>query len=248
MQTIIFTDGSSLGNPGPGGWGAIIVYNDDKLKVESLKLKVQEFGGRVEHTTNNRMELSAAIEALSFLSSYRLKTIDYRLTLYTDSSYVINGITKWISGWKKNGWVTKDKKEVLNRDLWEMLGELTETTNIEWKYVGGHVGVRGNERCDEIATKFAEGEKVDLYKGVIENYLVPNILDITFDESMAIEKSKLKTRSAVPAFSYVSKVLGKIETHKTWKECEARVKGVSGAKYKKALSESDERKIIDEWK
>lgn len=256
METIIFTDGSSRGNPGPGGWGVIIVKHDNsqtdadytQTDAEKSKKKIIELGGREEHTTNNRMELQAAISALSFLSNYRLKTKDYKLILYTDSSYVINGITKWVFGWQKNNWITKEKKEVLNRDLWEKLSKLVQNKKIEWKYVGGHVGIVGNERCDMIATGFADGATVDLYNGSIENYPIPNILNIFFDESKAKAKSSSSARSKAPAFSYVSKVDGIIEKHKTWKECEIRVKGVSGAKYKKSLTKDEEKKIIEEWR
>jgi len=151
-KIIIFTDGSSKGNPGPGGWGAIIkrpTTNDRQLTTE--------IGGRAEHTTNNRMELTAAIETLSFLKNYKLPAaVNYKL--FSDSKYLIDGITKWIHGWQKNGWRTKDKKNVLNRDLWEKLYKLTKGKEIDWKYVAGHIGHPENERCDEIAQAFAEGK------------------------------------------------------------------------------------------
>ncbi len=251
-QITIFTDGSSRGNPGPGGFGAVIVYNDDEYKVESQKFKVVELGGREEHTTNNRMELRAAIEALSYCSRYKLPTTNYQL--FSDSSYVINGITKWVFGWRKNNWLTKEKKEVLNRDLWEKLFELTTIyRSIEWKQIGGHIGVAGNERCDEIAQAYAEltpadaEKRLHLYRGDLSKYPIKNILDIS--SSVVLEKSKHTDRSHsnAKAYSYVSKVNGEIKTHKTWGECEARVKGKSGTRYKKALSASDETTIIKEW-
>src|SRR3972149_9838624 len=147
---VIFTDGASKGNPGPGGFGVIIVFSDNK---------VIELGGGEKHTTNNRMELSGAIYALSEV----LKK-EEEILVYTDSKYLINGMTGWIYGWQKNGWKTKDKKVVLNKDLWEKLVELVKNKKIKWHYVGGHVGVAGNERCDEIADAKALGKKVDLYK------------------------------------------------------------------------------------
>lgn len=231
----IFTDGSSRGNPGPGGWGVVIVNNDDKLKV-------QELGGREENTTNNRMELTAAIQALSYLSNLQLKT--YNLKLFADSSYLVNGITKWIYGWQKNGWKTKTKDPVENKDLWEELIAVTEGKKIDWKIIGGHVGVAGNERCDEIATAFADNAKPRLYNGPIEKYPIKNILDIKFDEEKKTNKAEDRNRSRAKAYSYVSLVNGVIKTHKTWGECEARVKGKSGAKYKKALSPEEEKEII----
>lgn len=155
MNTIIFTDGSSRGNPGPGGWGAII--SDGKL--------VQEIGGRDAQTTNNRMELSAAIEAL------KLKPAE-PITVLSDSEYVIKGITEWIHGWIKRGWKNSQKKAVLNQDLWEKLYDLTEGKDITWKYVRGHQGTPGNERCDIIATSFADNEKIDLFAGSVSEYRI----------------------------------------------------------------------------
>ncbi len=130
-KIVIFCDGASKGNPGPGGWAAITVAGEH----------VTESGGFEKHTTNNRMELRAAIEGL-----YAVRTPSGKQTiLYTDSSYVINGITKWVQGWKKNGWKTKDKKPVVNQDLWQSLDAAVAShgRNIEWQYVGGHVGVAG---------------------------------------------------------------------------------------------------------
>lgn len=249
-KIIVFTDGSSRGNPGPGGFGAVIVYNNGELKVESGKLKVQELGGREEHTTNNRMELRAAIEALEFIQNQGSTFLPMQgrtLVLYSDSSYVINGITKWVHGWQKNNWMTATKKPVENRDLWEKLIEAARGKHIQWKQVGGHVGVAGNERCDEIATAFADNEKVALYSDVLENYRIRNILDTKEGSSVSPAKSSSKTHSRAKAYSYVSRVDGKIQTHRTWAECEQRVKGKSGAKFKKSLSEEDEKTIIASW-
>lgn len=248
---IIFTDGSSRGNPGPGGFGAVIVYNDSEFQVESEKWKVQELGGGEQHTTNNRMELQAAISVLSFLSKVSAKggsasggKGQRSIVVYCDSSYVINGITKWVFGWQKNGWKTATKKVVENRDLWEKLIEAVRGKKIEWKQVGGHVGVVGNERCDEIATAFADGNRPELYSGVLKNYRIKNILDVGQDAVATQKKSSGRAHSRAAAYSYVSAVDGAVETHKTWAECEKRVKGTSGAKYKKALSAEDEKEII----
>ena len=148
----IYTDGSSRGNPGPGGWSAIIF--DDK--------KVREIGGREERTTNNRMELTAAIKALENLTGEAL--------VYTDSEYVMKGITEWIKKWQVKGWKTAGKKKVLNQDLWHKLLEVTEGKKIEWKYVAGHVGIHLNERADEIATAFADSLDPALYNGPKDKY------------------------------------------------------------------------------
>ena len=146
-EIVIFTDGSSKGNPGPGGWAAIIKRNG----------KVEEMGGGEEYSTNNRMELTAAIEALKEISVTNAK-----IQINSDSKYLIDGITKWIHGWQKNGWRTNDRKGVLNRDLWESLYELTVEKEVEWKYVAGHTGHPENERCDEIALMFAMGLPIKL--------------------------------------------------------------------------------------
>src|SRR5690606_37379608 len=128
-------------------WGAVIATRD---KIQDLRFKIQEIGGREDHTTNNRMELTAAVEALKAAP-------DGNIILYTDSTYMVKGITAWIHGWRKNNWQTKAKEDVINRDLWEELGEVVEKRkgNIEWKIIAGHVGIPANERVDEIATHFA---------------------------------------------------------------------------------------------
>jgi ribonuclease HI len=239
-QITIFSDGSSRGNPGPGGWGVII----------ALGSKVTELGGRENHTTNNRMEILGAIKALEFVGDTKKE-----IKINTDSSYVINGITKWVYGWQRNGWKNSDKEEVANRDLWEKLisvsyGNPSQIKNqfdgarkIKWNYVGGHSGVPGNERCDEIATTFADNKPTKLFSGKISDYKV-NLKDL---KGSGIKK-KVPKGNKEPAYSYLSLVDGKLEKHKTWAECEKRVKGVKGGvKYKKALNAEDEIKIIKEW-
>ena len=153
-KIIIYTDGSSRGNPGPGGFGAIIF--SEKL--------VKEIGGREDKTTNNRMEMMAAIEALKNIPS------NFIIEVNSDSEYLIKGITIWIKGWQKNNWRTKDKREVLNKDLWEKLLVETEKRTVEWKKVLGHSGHEFNDRCDEIATSFADGLHVLLYDGSKSEY------------------------------------------------------------------------------
>ncbi len=245
---IIFSDGASKGNPGKGGWGAVVVV--DK--------KVTELGGSIAHTTNNKMELTGAIKALENIASKQGRKHEDKhedkhssIIIYTDSRYVINGITKWISDWKKRDWKTLQKDDVANRDLWEDLDSLVLNFDgkISWHYVGGHIGIIGNERVDEIATDFADGGKVKLFSGTLSDY-GRDILNISFDEVKKeiknIDNSR-KSRSRRKAYSYVSRVDGQIKTHKTWAECESRVKGISSAKFKKALSPSEEKIIISEW-
>lgn len=245
----IFTDGASRGNPGPGGFGAVIAVSCKLLAVREEKPNqtcVVEIGGREEHTTNNRMELRAAISAPSFLSSLKIKDKGLRIVLYSDSSYLINGITRWIHGWQKNRWQTKNKKNVENRDLWEQLLDISRNKEIRWQHIEGHVGIAGNSRADEIATAFADGKKPALYEGTLEHYPLKHILDIAHDRGLAREKRVNQTRSRAKAHSYVSMVDGRVETHQTWTECEARVKG-KHARYRKVFSPDEERRLIAEW-
>jgi len=231
-KIIIYTDGSSLGNPGPGGWGAVIVFTNGKIV---------ELGGKEKNTTNNRMELTAAIEALREIG----KTID-EVILYTDSSYTINGITNWIARWQANDWMKRDKTEVLNRDLWENLIDAVSGKVIKWTHVAGHSGMVGNERADDIATSFAEGVKHKLYKGPVSEYGF-DITDISYNAKMKSAREKTRTRSKKRAYSYLSLVDGVLARHETWSECEARVKGKRGVKFKKTLNVEDEKSIIKEW-
>lgn len=132
---VIHTDGACKGNPGPGGWGAVLEYNGHR----------KEISGGEHETTNNRMELTAAIKALQALT--RHSTVE----LYTDSNYVKDGITKWIHSWKTRGWKTADKKPVKNADLWQELEAALERHTVSWHWVKGHNGHPGNERADELA-------------------------------------------------------------------------------------------------
>ena len=134
---VIYTDGACSGNPGPGGWGVLMQFGDIE---KTLK------GGEID-TTNNRMELMAAIKALEAIKpGFKGKT-----TLWTDSTYVMKGITEWIHGWKSRGWKKSDKKPVINADLWKILDVLNAERDVTWKWVKGHAGVDGNERADELA-------------------------------------------------------------------------------------------------
>ncbi len=233
---IIFSDGSSLGNPGPGGFGAVLLLSREN--------KVLELGGYERETTNNRMELTAAIEALM-----AIKEIEGRAIIHTDSAYVLNGITGWIYGWQKNNWITSQKEPVLNRDLWQKL--LIEVENrsslggVAWEKVKGHAGILGNERADVIATSFADQNPVEFFRGTIEEYetfIGGKPLDVSPGATRKKSSSKNKK-----AYSYLSLVDGILLKHQTWAECEKRVKGLSGVKFKKAISLEDEQAILREW-
>lgn len=134
-EVIIYTDGACKGNPGPGGWGAWL----------SSGMHEKELSGGESQTTNQRMELTAAIEALSAL------TKPCAVVLYTDSKYVLEGITSWINGWKRNGWKNSARQPVKNADLWQKLDEAAARHDIEWRWVKGHSGDLGNERADALA-------------------------------------------------------------------------------------------------
>jgi len=147
----IYTDGAAKGNPGRAGWAAIFFIKD----------KIFEIGGFLPHATNNQMELTAPIEALKYLSKRHFDT-NHQVEIVSDSKYVILGITEWIKNWQRNNWRNAAKKPVLNRELWEELHELTQELKPKWTHVEGHNGDKWNERADEIAVSFAEGNPVEL--------------------------------------------------------------------------------------
>ncbi len=236
-RILVFTDGAAKGNPGPGGWGAVILTPDGH---------VTELGGGSRHTTNNQMELTAVIQALQHLQ-HTPGTPD----VYTDSTYVIRGISQWIWGWKKRGWKTADGKDVLNRPLWETLARLVDRRGprgeISWHYVRGHTSVAGNERADTIAVQHAAGRRVHLYDGSLHDYGVP-LRDVPADTTLPERAAgRVPTGKKQAAYSYVSVVDGRPMRHATWPECERRVKGQSGARFKKALTAEDEAAILQSW-
>ncbi|HEY5017220.1 MAG TPA: ribonuclease HI, partial [Streptosporangiaceae bacterium] len=139
-EAVIYTDGACSGNPGPGGWGVVLRYG----------AVVKELHGGDRATTNNRMELLAAISALEALSR------PVSVQLYTDSKYVLDGITKWINGWQRNGWLTSARKPVKNADLWRRLTEAMNRHDVNWIWVKGHAGDPGNERADALARRGIE--------------------------------------------------------------------------------------------
>jgi ribonuclease HI len=158
-RVAIWTDGACSGNPGPGGWGAILVYGG----------KEKELSGGEAETTNNRMELQAAIAALNALT--RPCTVD----LHTDSQYVKGGVTGWMHGWKKNGWRTADKKPVKNQDLWQALDAALQSHTIAWHWVKGHAGDAMNERADALARAGMAPFKPQKVKAEAETALRPDM-------------------------------------------------------------------------
>ena len=237
---VIFCDGASIGNPGPGGYGAIIIKKSN-IKDQN-EMYVTELGGRSEHTTNNRMELMAAIKGLESLSGQD-SAKSHPIKIHTDSSYVINGITKWVFSWERRNWVTMNKEPVLNKDLWEELLEQTKNRQVEWVHVAGHSGIPGNERVDEIAGGFASGKTQELFSGDFKDYKIKDIFDLKAQTS-----SKKKSKNRTPKIGYyLSKVDTKVMTHDTWEECKKRVLGVKKAKFKKVANQEEEREVLKGW-
>jgi ribonuclease HI len=237
----IFSDGACSGNPGPGGWGAIVLYPSDQ---------VLEIGGADGATTNNRMEMMAAVEALQSIEGHSLP-----VHFYTDSTYIIRGITQWIFGWKKRGWKTAEGADVSNKELWVKISALVQKRGtpgkIEWLYSRGHIGIPGNERCDEIAVAYSKKYGIDLYEGSLQNYFV-NILEVPKDTGVP-EMRSAKNGSGKSAgdkkgaVTYLSNIGGLVYRHKDWPSCQRRVSGKSGAKFKKANSASEESEILKTW-
>lgn len=231
MHTVtIFCDGSSIGNPGPGGWGAVVL-----LHTEGGEKTVEELGAYAEHTTNNRMELTAAIEALKYL-----KKESTSVTIKTDSQYVIQGGTKWVFGWERNGWITSQKTDVSNKDLWQELIAVSRKHKVTWEHVRGHEGVTLNERVDMIANGYARKDEVKLFVGDEKAYT--EFLK-GMPKARAVASSSSKKGKA---YSYVSLVDGVVYTDSIWADCEKRVKGKS-ARYKKVFSNEEEIALKTEW-
>lgn len=246
----IFADGASSGNPGPGGWGAIVLDESQQ---------VQELAGGDPHTTNNKMELKAILAALRLIHEKNLP--GQSVSIHTDSSYVIQGITQWIHSWKRNGWKTAEGKDVLNRDLWEALSEAAQALKprkLTWNYVPGHAGIPGNDRVDELAVQESKKITPTLYQGPLSSYGI-DLSDLTpRAEALAAKKEKRQVQNgkALRATSsgrdtraayYLSVVGANVHRDSTWAECEARVKGVSGARYKKVSSLEEEKETLKSW-
>jgi ribonuclease HI len=239
---VIFTDGACTGNPGPGGWGSIVAMPDGMIR---------ELGGNNPGTTNNRMEMVSAIRALAVLEP----PLPCNIILYTDSTYLIRGITQWVFGWRSRGWKSAEGKDVANKDLWEELlrqvGRLKPAT-IDWKYVRGHSGYPGNERCDQIAVSYAKGKPEPLYTGSSDGYFV-DLNELPEEDSLPEMKPKTGGVSSKGAskggggpITYLSYFNGVVTRHSTWADCERLVKG-RNAKFKKAKSRDEEKQILTSW-
>jgi len=233
----IYCDGACSGNPGPGGWATVIIY------PENL---VRELGGGERPTTNNRMEMLGAIAALSAVQD-RPEPVK----LYTDSALLINGITGWIHGWKRKGWLTAAGQPVVNRDLWERLDALAQARKgrLSWGHVKGHAGHEINERCDVIAVAFSKGPRPALYEGQAigcgYSLLEPGAEHL-HKPAQRGKSTSTKPRAKAGGY-YLSLVGGCLERHVTWPQCQGRVNGVSGARFKKVSSAAEEQEVLKLW-
>lgn len=232
-ELVIYTDGASRGNPGPGGWGAVIL-------VDGMAM---EIAGGVKKATNNQMELQAVLAVLSDSGARAHKG---PVVVYSDSAYVVNGLNSWVYGWEKKGWVTMAKTPVENKTIWQellvLLKEYGDRLSIE--KVKGHGGELYNERCDELAVAAALGKKETHFQGSQKDY------DAFLKEIGTTAKKaapKKKKKSDAPAYSYVSLVGGKVYVDKTWAACEKRVKGVKGTKYQKVFSKAEETGLVQDY-
>ncbi len=242
-KIIVYTDGASRGNPGRSGWGAVVVDPEGYT---------WELGNAKKHSTNNAMELSAIAAALqTILNNPTLSNTlkhDSQILIHSDSSYALNGIQYWVSGWQRRDWKTKEGTPIKNKEIWQEILRLQKEVGakkIQWIHVSGHAGIPGNERCDKIATDFADGVTPDLYNGPTKDYSV----DTTPPSSADLEKAsaRKKKKKSKKGGYYLSFVHGQCRVHKTWGECEQIVKGVRGAKFQKVADAEEEAEVRAKW-
>jgi ribonuclease HI len=239
MKTLtIYTDGASRGNPGPGGWGAVVLVDGYAM----------ELAGAAKKATNNQMELEAVI---SVLSDSGAKAHKGPVVVHSDSAYVINGLTSWMYGWEKKGWVTMAKTPVENKMMWQKALVLAKEygDRLTFTKVSGHAGDLYNERCDELAVAAALGKKETHFKGSQKDYdaFLKEIGTTKKVEGGKVKIKSKKKKDTGPAYAYVSTVGGKVYSDKTWAVCEARVKGKKGAKYKKVFSKAEETSLVQDY-
>lgn len=239
----VYTDGACSGNPGAGGWGFCLAFQNGG------KVKVYEASDFAANTTNNKMEMEAVAQALRFLQS---KKFTEKVLVFTDSSYVAQGLENWIWGWMRKGWKKADGSEVANVELWQSLHDLrSQFKELKLEVVPGHSEVAGNERVDQLAVAaYAEKKTVAPREAKDSS----SLLYAAFSEAPLLRKNMKKDSkssssksSKKKALYYLSLLNGKLEKHKTWAECEARVKGATGAKFKKVTHASEEKEILKGW-
>ncbi len=234
----IYTDGACSGNPGPGGWAAVILFPDGRLL---------ELGGGERPTTNNRMEMAAAIAALAAVQEHAGP-----VKLYTDSGLLVNGIKAWIHAWKKKDWLTAGGKPVVNRDLWERLDALAAARRgrLAWAHVKGHAGQKVNERCDAIAVAFSKGLRPKLYEGPAAGCgysLLPPGEEHLHAPAGKSSSGKSSGSGSKKGGYYLSFVGGAVHRDGTWDACKARVHGAPNARFKKVSSPDEEKAALELW-
>jgi ribonuclease HI len=258
---IVFTDGACSGNPGPGGWAFVA------LRHAPAEPFVIEGAGAAPSTTNNRMEMGAVVAFLEHaLEGPEASKGSVRVELLTDSTYVIQGVTSWIHGWKKRGWKRADGAAVVNREIWERLDELASNPRLKLKfrYVRGHSEIPGNERADVLSVAMAKGLDCVPYRGELAGYSGDAFQGFAGDAQAWLHsnqawfedikspgersKSSSPSKGKGPALGYLSYVDGKLIEHRDWKSCEARVKGKSGARFRKYTSNAEKAEILKDWK
>jgi len=241
-KVIIFCDGACSGNPGPGGWGVIVISRDHVI----------EFGGSEPQTTNNQMEILAATKALIYTLN-KVENIPKKILIYTDSSYLISAITKWIYAWIQNNWVTAQGDPVKNVEYFTALLEVVnklKPSEIEWVYVPGHSGVVGNERVDEIAVAFSKQLESDLqlFDGKLSDYPRSDVLESLPDNKKVPRADKIKESSInKKTLGYLAYINQTVYVFKTWDECARVTQGQPGAKYRKFSSSEEAISILKGW-
>jgi ribonuclease HI len=233
-QVTIYTDGASRGNPGKGGWGAILMTEKE----------VVELAGRKDDATNNQMELEGAIQALATAVKKFKGDI---VVLHSDSAYVLGGLNSWLDGWVRNNWVTVTKKPVENKLQWQKLLALRDELgrDLQLVKVAGHSGHDYNDRCDELAVAYALDKKIPLFKGTYTAYI--GYLAEHPPVSVQKKAKSSSSSSSKKAYSYISLVGGKVYRDTSWSACEARVKDTRGAKYKKVFSKEEETELMQDY-
>jgi ribonuclease HI len=231
MTIRIVTDGACRGNPGPGGWAALVIHDG----------RIEELGGHEPHTTNNRMELRAAIEGL------RRVPADAQVHITTDSQYVLRGMTQWLKNWQRRGWKTRNDTPVENQDLWQTLAQLAGK-RVQWQHVYGHTGDPENERANTIAQAYAAGKSPGRAPRLDRQAAVSRSNQQATPPPEEAHALLEQIAAARPArTTYLSLVGGTLARHTTWKECQARVHGVPRARYKKCTSAEEEITTVHSW-
>jgi len=229
----IITDGACSGNPGPGGWAAIIIRDGE----------VEELGGYEPQTTNNRMEMRAAIEGL------RRVPADAPVHIVSDSFYLIKGMTQWLRAWKARGWVTAAGTPVLNQDLWEELDRLAGT-RVTWELVKGHAGHPENERADAIAQAYSQ-RRTPPPRGA-RPAATPDPVEARPRRASRPAPAEPVSAASLPphpgGVTYLSLAGGQLRRHATWEECRQVVHGASGARFKKCKSADEEAATLRSWR